>query len=192
VLYLLVIIATLALCWVALRLGSSARVRLVRPARPSCRLPGAVADTVGLVLLAAELLGRQVGRLVWRRLGDHQAQRAEMRAVGAELAGRAGASERAAPPATPVETAGVALAGRADQAGANLVDGQGAGVATLTVDEPRPLTGEFSATVDDLRDHNPNRPRASSLLLELYGQRPAVPPNRGRPLMTAHARTGPL
>jgi hypothetical protein len=25
----------------------------------------------------------------------------------------------------------------------------------LTVDEPRPLTGEFSATVDDLRDHNP-------------------------------------
>ena len=129
-------------------------MRLVRPARPSCPTTWRRCGHVGLVLLAAELLGRQVGRLVWRRLGDHQAQRAEMRAVGAELAGRAGASERAAPPATPVETAGVALAGRADQAGANLVHGQGAGLATLTVDEPRPLTREFSATVEDLRDHN--------------------------------------
>jgi hypothetical protein len=41
----------------------------------------------------------------------------------------------------------------------------GAGAATLTVDEPRPLTREFSATVDDLQDHNPNRPLASSRLL---------------------------
>ena len=30
----------------------------------------------------------------------------------------------------------------------------------------------------DLRDHNPNRPRTSSLLLELYGQGPAVLLNR--------------
>jgi hypothetical protein len=29
------------------------------------------------------------------------------------------------------------------------------------------LTGEFSATVDDLRDHNPNRLRAASRLREL-------------------------
>jgi hypothetical protein len=46
----------------------------------------------------------------------------------------------------------------------------GAGAATSTADEPRPLTHEFSVTVDDLQDHNPNRPSASSQLFELDGR----------------------
>jgi hypothetical protein len=140
-------------------------VRLVRPARPSCRPPGTVADTVGLVLLAAELLGRQVGGLVWRRLGDHQAQRAEMRAVGAELAAEQEhpneprhQQHRWRRPESPWQVART-------RPGRTSSTVKAPGVATLTVDEPRPLTGEFSATVDDLRDHNLNLASASSKLL---------------------------
>ena len=44
----------------------------------------------------------------------------------------------------------------------------------------------------DLRDHNPNRPLASFLLLELQGRQPAVPLDRWRPLVTADARVRPL
>jgi hypothetical protein len=43
-----------------------------------------------------------------------------------------------------------------------------------------------------LRDHNLNLPTALSQLLEPKGPRPVVPPNRGRPLVTAHARARPL
>jgi hypothetical protein len=44
----------------------------------------------------------------------------------------------------------------------------------------------------DLRDHNLNLPSMLSQLHEPKGPRPAVPPNRGRPLVTAHARARPL
>ena len=44
----------------------------------------------------------------------------------------------------------------------------------------------------DHRDHNLNLSSAFSQLLEPKGPRPAVPPNRGRPLVTAHARARPL
>jgi hypothetical protein len=44
----------------------------------------------------------------------------------------------------------------------------------------------------DLRDHNPNRPHASSQLPELEGRRPAVSLNPWRPLVTADARARPL
>src|SRR5918995_6244383 len=40
--------------------------------------------------------------------------------------------------------------------------------------------------LNDLRDHNLNLPSASSQLPEPKGPPPAVPPNRGRPLVTAH------
>jgi hypothetical protein len=39
----------------------------------------------------------------------------------------------------------------------------------------------------DLRGHNPNLPSALAQLLEPKGPRPAIPPNRGRPLVTAYA-----
>jgi hypothetical protein len=44
----------------------------------------------------------------------------------------------------------------------------------------------------DLRDHNPNLGSALAQLREAEGQRPAVSPNRGRLLVTAHARARPL
>jgi hypothetical protein len=44
----------------------------------------------------------------------------------------------------------------------------------------------------DLRDHNLNLSSALSQLREPKGPRPAVPPNRWRPLAPAGARTGPL
>jgi hypothetical protein len=46
--------------------------------------------------------------------------------------------------------------------------------------------------IRDLRDHNLNLSSALSQLREPKGPRPAVPPNRRRPLMTAHARARPL
>jgi hypothetical protein len=44
----------------------------------------------------------------------------------------------------------------------------------------------------DLRDHNLNLPSALSQLLEPQGPRPALPPNRRGPLVTAHAHARPL
>src|SRR5512132_1343488 len=44
----------------------------------------------------------------------------------------------------------------------------------------------------DLRDHNPTRPSASSLLVELHGWRAAVSLDRWWPLVTADARSRPL
>ena len=44
----------------------------------------------------------------------------------------------------------------------------------------------------DLRDHNLNLPSVLSQLLEPKGPQPAVPPNRGRPLVTAHGRARSL
>jgi hypothetical protein len=46
------------------------------------------------------------------------------------------------------------------------------------------------ATFDDLRDHNPNRPLASSQVLELEGRRPAVSLDRWQPLATVLDRCG--
>jgi hypothetical protein len=43
-----------------------------------------------------------------------------------------------------------------------------------------------------LRDHNLNLSSALSLLPEPKGPRPAVPPNRERPLVTAYAPARPL
>jgi hypothetical protein len=40
-----------------------------------------------------------------------------------------------------------------------------------------------------LQDHNPNRPLASSQLLELQGRLPAVPLDYWRPLVPTDART---
>jgi hypothetical protein len=47
-------------------------------------------------------------------------------------------------------------------------------------------------TFNDLRDHNPNRPPASSQLHELEDRRPAVPLHRWRPLVPADARARPM
>jgi hypothetical protein len=44
----------------------------------------------------------------------------------------------------------------------------------------------------DLRDHNPNRPLVSSQLRERDGRRPAVPPNRRRPVVPVAAHARPL
>jgi hypothetical protein len=41
--------------------------------------------------------------------------------------------------------------------------------------------------IRDLWDHNPIARSHHPSLFELEGQRPAVPPNRGRPLVTAQA-----
>jgi hypothetical protein len=46
------------------------------------------------------------------------------------------------------------------------------------IDRRRTSAADMPATFDDLRDHNPNRPPASSQLLEPEGRRPAVPLNR--------------
>jgi hypothetical protein len=53
--------------------------------------------------------------------------------------------------------------------------------------------GRQPATANrDRRDHNLNLSSAFSQLREPKGPRPAIPPNRGRPLVTAHARARPL
>jgi hypothetical protein len=49
-----------------------------------------------------------------------------------------------------------------------------------------------TARTHDARDHNLNRLSAASQLPELEGQRPAVPLNRWRPLVTAGAHARPL
>jgi hypothetical protein len=43
---------------------------------------------------------------------------------------------------------------------------------------PAILSGGLLIRLNDLRDHNPNRPPASSQLPEPDGRRPAVPLNR--------------
>jgi hypothetical protein len=53
-------------------------------------------------------------------------------------------------------------------------------------------TSLVTLALNDLRDHNPNRPGASSQLLELDSRRPAVSLDRWRPLATAGARARPL
>jgi hypothetical protein len=62
------------------------------------------------------------------------------------------------------------------------------------IDRRRTLASDtraYAAMLDDLRD-TMKLPSALSQLREPKGPRPAVPPNRGRPLVTAHARARPL
>jgi DDE superfamily endonuclease len=164
----LVIVAALALCWGRAALGVKRPGG--PPARPSCRPPGALAGGGRLGLLGAEAFSGQASALPGR-LDHHKAERDQVRARGAEGAGsRACAAPAATPPSQPVDLA-VAAAGRADQAGADLEDGE----AALAEVPPR-------LSVGALAGHQAASPAGRKRALPGTGQSRC-----GRPAMSTNA-----